>query len=234
MADRLAAAVAALRRGDLVVYPTDTLLGLGARATDAGAVERLLVAKDRPAAMPISVAVSSYEELEPLVEWLPAARAEARVRLPGPVTLLVRASREARRTLAAPLISPAGTLGVRIPDHPVARALAQGAGPITATSANRHGEPPARTVAEARRALGSSVAVYLPAEPAPSGRPSTLIDLHRPDPSGRRPELARPGTPSTSMRGGGPGRSGPRPGSSGSGSRSPGRPGERSRTPSRR
>jgi len=177
MADRLAAAVAALRRGELVVYPTDTLLGLGARATDARAVDRLLAAKDRPAAMPISVAVSSYEELEPLVEWGPAARAEARVLLPGPVTLLVRASRQARRTLAAPLISPSGTLGVRIPDHPVARSLAQGAGPITATSANRHGEPAARTVPEARRALGRSVSVYLPARPAPTGRPSTLIDL---------------------------------------------------------
>lgn len=182
MVDRLAAAVAALQRGELVVYPTDTLLGLGARATDPAAVDRLLAAKDRPAAMPISVAVSSYEELEPLVEWAPSGRAEARVLLPGPVTLLVRASREARRTLAAPLISPAGTLGVRIPDHPVARALARGAGPITATSANRHGAPAARTIAEARTALGGSVSVYLPAVPVPSGRPSTLIDLTGPTP----------------------------------------------------
>jgi L-threonylcarbamoyladenylate synthase len=177
MADRLAAATAALRRGELVIYPTDTLLGLGARATDADAVDRLLAAKDRPPAMPISLTISSYEELEPLVEWLPASRAAARVLLPGAVTLLVRASPTARRTLAAPLISSAGNLGIRIPDHPVARALAREAGPITATSANRHGAPPAATIAEARRSFGASVAVYLPAVPTPSGQPSTLVDL---------------------------------------------------------
>jgi L-threonylcarbamoyladenylate synthase len=182
MADRLAAAVSALQRGELVVYPTDTLLGLGARATDSTAVDRLLAAKDRPAAMPISVAVSSYEELEPLVEWGPAARAVARVLLPGPVTLLVRASKAARAGLAGPLLSPAGTLGVRIPDHPVARALARQVGPLTATSANRHGVPPASNIAEARRSFGRSVAVYLPARPAPSGRPSTLVDLRGPTP----------------------------------------------------
>jgi L-threonylcarbamoyladenylate synthase len=184
MADRLAGAVAALQRGELVVYPTDTLLGLGARATDARAVDRLLVAKDRPAAMPISVAVSSFEEVEPLVEWGAPARAEARVLLPGPVTLLVRASAAARRRLAPPLLSPAGTLGIRMPDHPVARALARATGPITATSANRHGDPPAATIAEARRAFGGSVAVYLPARPAPTGRPSTLVDL-----TGREPRV---------------------------------------------
>jgi L-threonylcarbamoyladenylate synthase len=182
MADRLAAAVAALQRGELVVYPTDTLLGLGARASDARAVDRLLAAKHRPAAMPISLSVSSFEELEPLVEWTPAARAQARVLLPGAVTILARASAGARRTLAAPLVSPAGTIGLRIPDHPVARELARRAGPITATSANRHGELPARTVPAARRSFGASVSVYVPALPAPSGRPSTLVDLTGPEP----------------------------------------------------
>jgi L-threonylcarbamoyladenylate synthase len=66
---------------------------------------------------------------------------------------------------------------VRVPDHPVARELARRAGPITSTSANLHGQPTSRTLAEARRSLGDRVAVYLPAAPKPSGRPSVLVDL---------------------------------------------------------
>jgi L-threonylcarbamoyladenylate synthase len=64
-----------------------------------------------------------------------------------------------------------------VPDHPVARELARRCGPIVATSANRHGTPPARTVAEARRAFGSDVSIYLTGGPAPAGRPSDLVDL---------------------------------------------------------
>ena len=112
MVDALASAVAALARGELVVYPTDTLLGLGARATDARAVDRLLAAKDRPSAMPISLAVASLQEVEPWVEFTESARAAARRLLPGPVTLLLPASDQARARLAPPLLGPAGALGV--------------------------------------------------------------------------------------------------------------------------
>lgn len=182
MVDPLASAVRALSSGELVVYPTDTLIGLGGRAFDRAAVDRLLVAKDRPASLPISLCVSSLEEIEPLVEWGITARSVARDVLPGPVTLLLRPSQAARRELPPALISPGGTLGVRLPDHPVARELARRAGPITSTSANRHGAPTARTVAEARAALADQVSVYLPARPSPSGRPSRLIDLSGPEP----------------------------------------------------
>jgi L-threonylcarbamoyladenylate synthase len=127
--------------------------------------------------MPISLAVSSYMEIEPLVAWGPAARSLARRWLPGAVTLLVRASPAARRRLAPPLVGPDGTVGLRIPDHPVARELARRVGPITCTSANRHGEPPVPSVAAARRAFGSDVAYYLAGDPAPSGKPSLLLDL---------------------------------------------------------
>jgi len=172
--DRAADALAA---GQLVLYPTDTLYGLAASATDASAVDRLLAAKDRPAQMPISVAVSSLEEIEPLVTWTEQGRALARQIVPGPVTLLVRGSARARRSLAPPLIGPDGTIGIRVPDHPIARELARRAGPLTATSANRHGEPPAASIGEARRGFGDRIAVYLDLGPAPSGRPSTLVDL---------------------------------------------------------
>jgi L-threonylcarbamoyladenylate synthase len=182
MPDPVGTAVAALRRGALVVYPTDTLVGLGASALNAGAVDRLLAAKGRPSGMPISVAVASFEEVEPWVEWGPAARAVARRLLPGPVTLLVGASRRARREIAAPILGPNGTIGIRVPAHPVARELARRAGPITSTSANLHGAPPVVGLREARRAFGHRVAVYLPLRPPPSGAPSMLVDLNGDEP----------------------------------------------------
>ena len=177
MPGSIRAAVRTLETGGLIVYPTDTLFGLGARARDRRAVERLTAAKRRPSGLPISVAVSSYEELEPWAEWTPERRAYARRVLPGAVTLIVPASRRARRELAPGIVGPEGSVGLRIPDHPLAREIARQAGPITCTSANRHGEPPARSLGEARASLGSAVGLYLSGSPPPSGRPSRLADL---------------------------------------------------------
>jgi L-threonylcarbamoyladenylate synthase len=177
MGSGLADAVRALRAGWLVVYPTDTLLGVGARADDPTALARLAEAKGRPSGLPVSVTVSSTEEVEALAELASAGRRFVRTHLPGPYTVLVEGSPLARRTLAPPVRGPSGTVGLRVPDHPLARELARRAGPITATSANRHGRPPARTVRDARRAFGDEVAVYLSGTPRPSGRPSQLVDL---------------------------------------------------------
>ncbi|HTP54436.1 MAG TPA: L-threonylcarbamoyladenylate synthase [Thermoplasmata archaeon] len=166
----------ALAAGELVVFPTDTLWGLGARAEDASAVARLLRAKDRPGTQPLSAAVSSLEELETFGRLSRSARAFVRRHLPGPFTVLVRPTALAQRRLA-PAVAGGRTIGLRLPDHPVARELARRSGPVVATSANRHGAPPARTLGEARRAFGGSVRAYLPARPAPSGRPSEIVDL---------------------------------------------------------
>jgi len=176
MGTALSHAVQTLRRGGLVVYPTDTLLGLGALASHRGAVGRLLAVKGRSPAQPISVCVSSTEEVERYAQVSPAARRFLRRHLPGPFTVLLTPSAEARRRFA-PSVGGLATIGFRVPDHPLARELAQRAGPITATSANRHGAPSARTVGEARRDLGRAVSVYLPAVPPGSGSPSTLVDL---------------------------------------------------------
>jgi L-threonylcarbamoyladenylate synthase len=185
MGAALAEAVAALRRGELVVYPTDTLLGLGALARDRRAVDRLLATKGRSPGQPISVCVSSTEEIERYAVVPPIARRFVRRHLPGPFTVLLAASDEARRTFA-PSVGGLGTIGFRVPDHPVARALARRAGPLTATSANRHGASAARTVHDARRSLGAAVRVYLPAIPPGSGDPSTLVDLTGDAPRVRR------------------------------------------------
>ena len=172
--DRAARAVA---RGELVAYPTDTLWGLGARATDARAVARLQALKGRPDGMPISIAVSSVPEIDRWAALSAPARAFARRYLPGPFTLLVPASAPARARLAPGIAGPDGTIGVRVPDHAGARELLRRTGPLTATSLNRHGARPAATLAEARRAFPRGVAAFLTGGATPSGRPSTLADL---------------------------------------------------------
>ncbi len=180
-------AVRALWQGELVLVPTDTLFGLAARASDRAAVARLHEAKGRPSSQPISIALSSTEELEPYAVLRPSGRRFVRRHLPGPYTVLARPSAFARRTLD-PSVAGGATVGLRVPDHPVVRELARRVGPITATSANRHGAPPVRSVALARRVFGAKVRVYLPAVPRPSGIPSTLVDLTGPVPRvrGRR------------------------------------------------
>jgi L-threonylcarbamoyladenylate synthase len=183
MVPSAADAARALARGRLVVYPTDTLLGLAARATDREAVARLERVKHRPVGQALSVALSSTEELETWAELSVESRAWARRHLPGPYTLLVRPSPQALRAFPPSILPANGRLGLRVPDHPLARELARRAGPVTATSANRHGEPPARTLVDARRAFGDEVAVYLPATPRPSGRPSSLVDLTGDEPA---------------------------------------------------
>jgi L-threonylcarbamoyladenylate synthase len=178
----LDAAVRALAAGRIVAYPTDTLVGLGVRASDARAVERLRTVKGRPDGMPVSIAVSSTTEVESLLELGAAARRFVRTHLPGAFTLLARPTEAGRAAVAPGAIGPGGLLGVRVPDHPLARELARRAGPVTSTSANRHGEPPCRSVAAARRTFGREVAAYVAGGPAPSGRPSTIIDLSRTGP----------------------------------------------------
>jgi L-threonylcarbamoyladenylate synthase len=182
MRPTVADAARALARGGLVVYPTDTLLGLGASATDRAAVARVEEVKGRAGGPPLSVAVSSLEELEMWTQLSEEGRAWTRRHLPGPFTILARPSAAARRRFGPVILPPGGLLGVRVPDHPVARELARRTGPITATSANLHGRPPGQTVADVRRSFRDRVAVYLPPVPRPSGRPSTLVDLSRASP----------------------------------------------------
>ncbi|HYK93939.1 MAG TPA: L-threonylcarbamoyladenylate synthase, partial [Thermoplasmata archaeon] len=139
-------------------------------------------AKRRPGGLPLSVAVSSLEELEEWATLTPARRAFIRRYLPGPVTVILPASPHARRALAPGIVGPDGSVGLRIPDHPVARELVRRAGATTSTSANRHGEPPTSSLADARRVFGSEVGSYLGGSPPPTGRPSRLADLRRTTP----------------------------------------------------
>ncbi len=168
----IARAVAVLRAGELVVFPTDTLYGIGCDALNAGAVERLRAVKQRGAEQGFLVLVDALEMLDRLVlEVTPAARRLIDAFWPGPLTILFAA----RPGLPAPLVVE-GKVAVRQPDHPVARRLVRELGrPITAPSANPAGREPARDVAEARAYFGAAVACYIDVGPI-EGPPSTLVD----------------------------------------------------------
>ena len=176
MAPAAEAGARALLEGKLVVHPTDTLYALAARALDWGAVARLVAAKGRAAGRPLSVGVSSVEELERWARPSPAARRFVRNNLPGPYTVLLPPSNEARRDLP-PEVAAGPTIGLRVPDHALARELARRAGPLVATSANRSGTAPVRRLAGVRATFGAAVAEYLDTPPRPSGHPSVVVDL---------------------------------------------------------
>lgn len=173
----LAPAVRALRAGQLVIYPTDTLYALGARALDADAVARVGEAKGRPADKPFPLIAASEGQARALAREWPAAAARLAERWwPGPLTLVV----PARAGLPAGVASPAGLVAVRVPRSAPARALASEAGPLVATSANRSGGRAPTTCAAALAEVGVQASVAVDAGP---GRdvPSTLVEVRGED-----------------------------------------------------
>ena len=177
--DGVDAAVAAIRRGELVVLPTDTVYGLAADAFNPQAVGRLLEAKGRGRDMPTPVLVPALRTLDGLVDVVPpAARDLVEAFWPGGLTLvLVHAE-----TLAWDLGETKGTVAVRMPLDPVALAVLEHTGPLAVSSANRTGLPAPADAAEAARQLGTAVAVYLDGGPTGDAVPSTIVDLTGPFP----------------------------------------------------
>ena len=170
----LAAAAAAVRAGQLVVLPTDTVYGLGCDAFSAESVRSLLAAKGRTSAMPSPVLVGSWRTIDGLVSVVPkAARELIEAFWPGGLSLVLPHA----PSLAWELGDTRGTVMLRMPLHPVALELLREVGPMAVSSANRSGSPPPATVDEARDQLGESVSVYL--DGGPSGDPvaSTIVDL---------------------------------------------------------
>lgn len=178
-------AVDALRSGEIVAIPTDTVYGIAVALDTAGGVERLFAAKDRPPDKAIMVLAEGADQVASLVEWPRSARALARL-WPGGLTLVLPL--RAGAAVPAALTAGLGTLGVRVPDHPTPRALARALGPFAATSANRSGEPPAVTAQAVAEALGDRIALVLDGGPSAGGTASTVVDC-----SPERPVVVRAG-----------------------------------------
>jgi L-threonylcarbamoyladenylate synthase len=168
-------AIDALSAGELVVYPTETFYAIGADPFSSAALERLFAVKGRDAARLVALIAADRDAAFALAaEVPPAARRLADLFWPGPLTLLL----PARAGLPAAIAGADRRVGVRVSPHPIARALTHALGrPITATSANLSGQPPARTLGEARAALGDKVKVFLEGGRLAASAPSTIVSV---------------------------------------------------------
>jgi tRNA threonylcarbamoyl adenosine modification protein (Sua5/YciO/YrdC/YwlC family) len=184
-AEGVDAAVHAIRRGQLVVFRTDTVYGLAADAFSPDAVGKLLDAKGRGRDMPTPVLVPNLRTLDGLLDVVPpAARSLAEAFWPGALTVVVHHA----ATLAWDLGETKGTVALRMPLDPVALNVLEQTGPLAVSSANRSGLPPATDCAEAARQLGRAVEVYLDGGECGDPVPSTIVDL-----TGERPTVLRQG-----------------------------------------
>lgn len=180
----IAAAIEAVRNGELVVLPTDTVYGIGADAFTPYSVKALLDAKGGRRTPP-PVLIGSRHTLDGLVFSLPrAARDLVEAFWPGALTIVVKHSPSLRWDLG----DDTGTVAVRMPLHPVALEVLRETGPMAVASANRAGQSAALTAEEAREQLSYSVRAYLEAGPAPDPVPSTIVDL-----TGEVPQVVREG-----------------------------------------
>ncbi|HEX2316673.1 MAG TPA: L-threonylcarbamoyladenylate synthase [Thermomonospora sp.] len=175
----IAESVSAVRRGELVVLPTDTVYGVGCDAFTPAAVQALLDAKERGREMPPPVLVGTVRAATALVEDLGTYGQDLIDEFwPGALTLVCRAN----RNLTWDLGETKGTVAVRMPLHDLALELLKETGPLAVSSANLSGRPAARDVGEAEEMLGDAVSVYLDGGRAALGEASTIIDLTGPVP----------------------------------------------------
>ncbi len=186
-AEMLARAGEIIRRGGLVAFPTETVYGVGANALDAEAVGRIYQAKGRPFAIPLIVHVADEQMARSLVlDWPVQAQQLARRFWPGPLTLVLR------KAALVPDLVTAGldTVGVRVPQHPVALALIRAAGvPIAAPSANLFTQISPTTAQHVAEGLGDRIDLILDGGQAAVGIESTVVSLHRVPPAVLRPGM---------------------------------------------
>jgi L-threonylcarbamoyladenylate synthase len=168
-------AARSLRQGHIVCFPTETFYGLAVDALNNDAVEALVQLKERDVGAAIALIVPDEASAAALTSsWPPRAQALARRHWPGPLTLVC----PARAGLPSALVGPGGGVGMRVSSHPIAGSLARAfGGPITATSANPSGQPPASSVEEGRAYFGERIAVYLDGGPSVAERPSTVVSI---------------------------------------------------------
>src|SRR5262245_61436335 len=182
--DALQEAAKWIRNGGLVALPTDTLYGLAADPYRADAVARLFAVKGRSAERGLPLIAADADQVARHIGPLSRSVGQlAEEFWPGPLTLIVAAP----IALVPSVTGGTGRVGVRVPAHDVARAICRFAGrPVTATSANRSGQPPTAYPDEVERTLGDDVDLLIDAGPTAGGEPSTIVDV-----AGAEPFLVR-------------------------------------------
>ncbi len=165
--------VAALRSGELVVYPTDTLYGIAADPFNENSIKKVYIAKNRPFDMPISVAVSNEKMIESIAVLNEGARKLIRKFLPGPLTIMLTK----KPNLPDMLTSGSNQVGIRIPDHPFAIRLINRFGPVTSTSANLHSHADPFDASIPQKDLSGHVSICVDCGRTKHAQTSTLVDV---------------------------------------------------------
>jgi len=164
-------AVKALSDSEIIVYPTDTLYGLGADIYSNEAVDKIFKIKKRPKSDPLSVAVSSFSEMEKIAFVNDKTKQLVNVFLPGKLTIILN-----KKDIVSDVVTGGlDKIAVRIPDNKIALKLLSCFGPLTATSANVHGEETPDTISEINMQFKDDIAVYLD-DGCLKGKPSTIVD----------------------------------------------------------
>jgi len=166
-----------LEKDGLVAFPTDTVYGVGALIDRPRGIEKLFLVKGRPRDRAIPVLLGHPDQMDRVgLEPGPLAHTLAQRFWPGPLTLVIH-----RRPSLSEILTPGETVGVRMPDHPVALALLQATGPLAATSANLSGKAETRTAQEVLVQLGGHIPLILNGGRTPGGQSSTVVDCTRPE-----------------------------------------------------
>lgn len=170
--DAIHTALEVLGSGGLVAFPTDTVYGVGALAFNDNAVRSIYIAKDRPIEKAIPVLIADAEDMEKVGMDIPtiAFRLAARF-FPGPLTCLIP-----KKPALPESVSSTSTVGVRVPDHEIARAILRAAGPMAVTSANISGQPSPSTAVEVFAQLNGRIPLIIDGDKTPGGVPSTVVD----------------------------------------------------------
>ncbi len=165
--------LAALKSGELVIYPTDTLYGIGADPFNENSVKKVFIAKDRPFDMALSIAVSNEKMMESVAVLNDNARKLIRKFLPGPLTIMLTK----KPSIPDILTSGSNQVGIRIPDHPFAIRLIDRFGPITATSANLHSHADPIDATIPLKDLKDRVVICVDCGRSKLATPSTIVDV---------------------------------------------------------
>ena len=164
--------VSALKNGGVIVFPTETLYGLGADISSAKAIEKVIELKGRPKNMPIAIAVTDIEHVKPLAELSELGCRIIEKCIHKPITILLRAKEDVNPLLTA----GSDLIGFRFPEHAATEAIIENFGPITATSANLHGGSNPVIIDPVIQQFGDEVEIYIDSGPCVYGKPSTVVD----------------------------------------------------------